>query len=176
MRRSGPVTAGGRGAAGQTHRRKHANAPGEHLRATVKPTSLVPLKTARCTAPPRAEPAGRHLLVGPGGVRRHRQQDGLGAPARLQAKVRASIPHQVELHIAAPAVELKGALALAIRCVLAPLHDGQVGRPENASPTACSMAKLCQPGPARRSRQKTRRPRRAVRCGVSRKNTRRTTA
>jgi hypothetical protein len=54
-------------------------------------------------------------------------KDRLGAPARLQAEMRAPVPDQVELHIAAAPVKLEFALALAVRRVLAPLNDGQVG-------------------------------------------------
>ncbi|MNT26958.1 hypothetical protein D3C72_1625640 [compost metagenome] len=41
-----------------------------------------------------------------------------------------AVPHQVELHIAATAVELKIPLTLAIRGIPAPLHDGQIGLQE----------------------------------------------
>ena len=40
----------------------------------------------------------------------------------------ATVPHQIELNIAAAAVQLKGPLALAIGAVLAQLNDRQVGR------------------------------------------------
>ncbi len=69
-------------------------------------------------------------VVAPGGERRHRHQDALGPAARLQAEMRAAVPDQVELDIAAAPVGLERALRLAVRHRLAPLHDRQVGRQE----------------------------------------------
>lgn len=63
------------------------------------------------------------------------------APARLQPEVRAPVPDQVELDIAAAAVELELAFALAVGCADAALHDGQVGVQKLASPTARVIAK-----------------------------------
>ena len=65
-------------------------------------------------------------LVRPRHQRRHGQQDRFGAPPRLQAEVRTPVPHQIELDIAAPAVQLEVAFAIALRRGLAALNDGQV--------------------------------------------------
>ena len=53
-------------------------------------------------------------VVAPGHDRRHRHQDALGAPARLQAEQRAAVVDQVELDVAAAPVGLEVALALAV--------------------------------------------------------------
>jgi uncharacterized protein HemY len=53
-------------------------------------------------------------VVAPFDDRRHRHQDRLGAPARLQAEQRAAVPDQVELDVAAAPVGLEVALAFAI--------------------------------------------------------------
>jgi hypothetical protein len=78
--------------------------------------------------------AGRGLvLVGPAGQRRHRQQDRLGAPARLQAEVGAAVPDQVELDITPAPVELEVALALAVGQGAPALDDRQVGAQEGVT-------------------------------------------
>src|SRR6185369_1000558 len=66
-------------------------------------------------------------LVGPTGQRRHRHQDRLGTSARLQAEVRAAVPHQVEFDVAAAPVQLEIALTVTVRQVLAALQDRHVG-------------------------------------------------
>src|SRR5690606_11319638 len=53
-------------------------------------------------------------------------QDGFGAAAGLQAEQGAAIVDQVELDVAAAAVELEVALALAVGGVAAPFDDRQV--------------------------------------------------
>ena len=118
-------------------------------------------------------PGSGSLPVGPAGQRRHRHQDRFGAAARLQAEMRAAVPHQVELDIAAAPVQLEVALALAVGRVLAALHDRQVGvagthRPPTASGEAAARS------PARRSRRRRCRRCRAARCGASGRSTRRT--
>ena len=73
---------------------------------------------------------GRRVAIAPSHLGRQRHQDRFGAAVGAQAKQRAAIEYQVELHIAAAAIELKIALALAVVRRLAFLHDGQVGRHE----------------------------------------------
>src|SRR5438067_8745615 len=64
-------------------------------------------------------PRLRLPLVAPLGARRHRQQDRLRAPARLQAEQRAAIPYEIELDVAPAPIRLKIALGLAVRPILA---------------------------------------------------------
>src|ERR1700676_948910 len=63
-------------------------------------------------------------IVFPANQRRQRHQDGFGAAARLQAEQCASIVNQIEFDIAAPPVELKLPLAIAVRLVLAAFQNG----------------------------------------------------
>jgi hypothetical protein len=69
----------------------------------------------------------RLVIIFPAHQRRHRHQNRLRAPAGLQAEQRAAIPHQIELHVAAAAIELKLALALAVRRGFTAFDDGQIG-------------------------------------------------
>src|SRR5690606_653786 len=54
-------------------------------------------------------------------------QNGLRAPAGLQAKQRAAIPYQGELYVAPTAVKLELALAHAVVGIFTPRHDRQIG-------------------------------------------------
>src|SRR5690554_5076640 len=54
-------------------------------------------------------------------------QNRLGAPARLQAKQRATVVHQVELNVAPPAVQLEVPLAIAPGHVQPAPDNGLVG-------------------------------------------------
>src|SRR2546423_190689 len=67
-------------------------------------------------------------VVAPGGVRRQRHQDRLGAPARLQAEERPTVVDQVELDIPPAAVELEVPFTLSVRGVLASLEEREVRR------------------------------------------------
>ena len=94
-------------------------------------------------------------VVAPGDDRRHRHQDALGAPARLQAEQRAAVVDQVELDVAAAAVGLEVALALAVgRCRGGAARSA--GRPaRKASPTARISAKLVSKPPSAKSSKNT---------------------
>jgi hypothetical protein len=87
---------------------------------------------SRCTAWPRACRLGLPV-VAPLHDRRHAHQDALGAAAAVQAEVRAAVPHEVELDVAAAPVGLEVALALAVGRGAAALHDGQVGGQEGVA-------------------------------------------
>src|SRR5262249_5783567 len=63
-------------------------------------------------------------VVLPGHERRHRREDALDAASRLKAEERAAVPHQIELDVAAAAVELPIALTFAVRRRPALLDDG----------------------------------------------------
>src|SRR5262249_606238 len=72
--------------------------------------------------------AGRGLpVVAPGGVRRHRHQDRLGAAARLQAEERRGVVHKVDLAVAPAGVELEASLPFADRRPFPSLHDRKIG-------------------------------------------------
>src|SRR3989338_2578127 len=69
-------------------------------------------------------------VIAPFHQRRHREQNGFGAAAGLQAEDGAAVDYQVEFDIAAAPVELKIALALAIGYVFAAFQDRHVGGQE----------------------------------------------
>jgi hypothetical protein len=72
--------------------------------------------------------AGLGVVVeGPAGQRRHRHQDRLDVPARLQPEQGPAVVDEVELDVAAAPQRLPAALALAVGRRAAPLDDRQVG-------------------------------------------------
>ena len=96
----------GRHAADRRRRRK----PRCAARQWFKATPCGGPETSRYSAASGAARLGLQL-VGPARQRRHRQQNGFRAPARLQAEVGAAVPDQVEFDIAAAPVQLELALA-----------------------------------------------------------------
>ena len=58
---------------------------------------------------------------------RQAHEDAFGPPARLQAKQGSPVPDQVELHVAATAIQLELALALTVGRLATALDNGQVG-------------------------------------------------
>src|SRR5690606_22088828 len=71
-------------------------------------------------------------VVAPLDRRREARQDALGAPAGLEAEVRAAVEGEGELGVAPAAEPLERRLARPPRGVLPPLGDGDVGRQERA--------------------------------------------
>src|SRR5262245_40375246 len=69
-------------------------------------------------------------IVAPADEGRERHEDRFRAAAGLETEERAAVPDQIELHVAAAAVELEIALALAVRHVFAAPQDRQVGGQE----------------------------------------------
>src|SRR5690606_16562746 len=67
------------------------------------------------------------VAVLPADARRQAHEDGFGAAAGLQAEQGAAVVDQVELDVAAPAVELELAFAFAVWRFPPALHDRQVG-------------------------------------------------
>src|SRR6185312_9531990 len=90
----------------------------------------VPRHQERLVEARLGSPRLRLPVVAPAHQRRQRHQDRLRAPAGLEAEERAPVPHQVELHITAPPVELEVPLPLAVGGVPAPLDDGHIGGEE----------------------------------------------
>ena len=104
-------------------------------------------------------------VVAPGHDRRHRHQDALGAPARLQAEQRAAVEHQVELDVAAAPVGLEVALALAVRqCRGGAARSA--GRPAGRRRRRRASARSRRRSRPRRSRRRRCRRCRAARCGA----------
>src|SRR5688500_4957299 len=69
-------------------------------------------------------------VVAPHRPGRQRHQYRLGAPTRLEPEERAAVVDQVEFHVAAAPIRLKGALALAVLNIHAAFDDGQIGGKE----------------------------------------------
>ena len=71
---------------------------------------------------------GRLPVVTPLHGRRHRRQDRLDSPSRLDPVLRSAVVEEVELDVASPAQQLELPLGLAVGCLLPQLDQRQVGR------------------------------------------------
>src|SRR5262245_51587411 len=69
-------------------------------------------------------------IVAPADEGRERHEDRFRTAAGLETEERAAVPDEIELHVAAAAIELEVALALAVGSILAAPQDRQVGRQE----------------------------------------------
>src|SRR5690606_34274264 len=74
----------------------------------------------------RSPPAETPVALGPPHLRRHRRQDGVDVPTRLQAERRTAVIEQVELHIPPAAHQLLVTVSLAPRSLEVPPHQFRV--------------------------------------------------
>ena len=95
--------------------------------------------------------------------------------AALQAEQRASVPNQVKFDIASATVELEVAFTFFIRRVFAFCHNRQI-RCDIAFSDRLDKIQAGIENPSGLNRQKTDRPRRVFRYGVSSRNIRHTIA